>query len=81
MSYLSTIEDELMKAHRISRSVLDEESFYSEFGTSKEFYEEDEEYRNLVDDFKKLQREIEPEVVELLTRVLTLRKKYIEKNN
>ncbi|EKF52502.1 hypothetical protein C426_0077 [Lactococcus garvieae DCC43] len=70
-----------MKVHRISRSVVDEESFYSEFGTSKEFYKEDEEYRNLVDDFKKLQRKIEPEVVGLLTRVLTLRKKYIEKNN
>lgn len=81
MAYLSTIEDELMKVHRISRSALDEESYYSEFGTSKEFYKEDGEYRNLVDDFKKLQRKIEPEVVGLLTRVLALRKKYIEKNN
>lgn len=79
--YLELIEEELMRIHRIVRDACDDEGFLSEFGTSKEFCEEDEEYRNLVRDFEELGRKIEPEVLDLLDRVLTLRKKYIKENN
>ncbi|WP_276421639.1 hypothetical protein [Lactococcus garvieae] len=77
LSYLSTIEDVLMQFHKISRSALDEEDFYSEFGTSKEFYEENEDYRKLVDDLEKFRKKVEPELVEMLLRVLKLREKYV----
>ncbi len=79
--YLESIEEELMRIYRIVREPCDDEGYFSEFGTSKEFCEEDEEYCNLVHDFEELERKIEPEVLDLLDRALTLRKKYIKENN
>lgn len=79
--YLTSIEEDLMRIHRVVRQAFDEDSLLSEFGTSREFYEADEEYRHLVDDFEELERKIEPEIVSLLSKVLIIRKRYIEENN
>lgn len=79
--YLTSLEDELTHIHRVVRQSCDQEAFLIGFGTSKEFYEEDAAYRHLVDNFEKLERAIEPEVVELLHRGLRLCKKFLKENN
>ena len=76
--YLKSIEEDLMRIHRVIGELLNDEDFILEFEFLEEFYEEDEDYRNFINDFKELGRKIEPEVVDLLDRVLTLRKKYIK---
>ncbi|KWT48710.1 hypothetical protein ABB41_05040 [Lactococcus lactis] len=49
------------------------ENFNSSFGTAKYLYENNTEYKQVVDEWEQIQKEISPRVLMLVMKVLNLR--------
>lgn len=69
---LTSLEDEIRRVYLVVRNV-NGENFNSSFGTAKYLYENNTEYKQVVDEWEQIQKEISPRVLMLAMKVLNLR--------
>ncbi|MCT0016485.1 hypothetical protein EFE32_06430 [Lactococcus lactis subsp. lactis] len=76
---LSFLEADILKTYKNVKEV-EEKSSYCVLSTEKELYESNSEYKQIVDEWEGLQKEISPKVLELYRKVLALRAEWILKD-
>ncbi|MGY3735915.1 hypothetical protein ACWOAN_03975 [Lactococcus taiwanensis] len=76
---LSFLEIDILRAYKSVKGV-EEGNFYSAFGNEKELYECSSDYKHIVDEWEKLQKEMSPKILNLYREVLALRAEWILKD-
>lgn len=76
---LSSLEIDILKAYKSVKGV-EEGNFYTIFENAKELYENNSDYKQIVDDWEELQKEILPKVLYLYKKTLALRSELSLKN-
>lgn len=76
---LSSLETDILRAYKSVKGV-EEGDFYSTFGNEKELYENNFNYKQIVDDWEELQKEVIPKVLHLYQKTLALRSELSLKN-
>ena len=76
---LSVLEIDILRAYKSVKGV-EEGNFYSTFGNEKELYESSSNYKHIVDEWEKLQKEMSPKILNLYREVLALRAEWILKD-
>lgn len=69
---VTSLEDEIRRVYLVVRNV-NGENYNSSFGKAKYLYENNTEYKQLVDEWEQIQKEISPRVLMLVMKVLNLR--------
>ncbi|MDG4977333.1 hypothetical protein [Lactococcus lactis] len=69
---VTSLEDKIRRGYLVVRNV-NGENYNSSFGTAKYLYENNTEYKQLVDEWEQIQKEISPRVLMLVMKVLNLR--------